>query len=73
MAGCWRSISAFWLLAALGLVTVPMGLATGALSLAPSFVAGLLCAPTITATVDQASRLVPDACSVRRWAGTVRS
>ena len=36
-------------------------LATGALSLAVlSFVAGLLCAPTITATVDQASRLVPE-------------
>ncbi len=66
LGGLWygglrRSISAFWLLAALGLVTVPMGLATGALSLAVlSFVAGLLCAPTITATVDQASRLVPE-------------
>ena len=58
--GLARSISTFWLLAALALVTVPMALATSAWSLAGlGFVAGLLCAPTITATVDQASRLVP--------------
>jgi MFS family permease len=37
-----------------------MALAAGAPSLAVlSFVAGLLCAPTITATVDQVSRVVP--------------
>lgn len=58
--GLARSISTFWLLAALALVTVPMALATSAWSLAGlGFVAGLLCAPTITASVDQASRLVP--------------
>ncbi|WP_270887813.1 MFS transporter [Pedococcus sp. 5OH_020] len=60
--GLRRSVSAFWLLGALALVTAPMALATGAGSLAAlSFVAGLLCAPTITATVDQVSRVVPAA------------
>lgn len=55
-----RPISAFWLLAALAVVTVPMALATTPWSLALlSLVAGLLCAPTITATIDQASRIVP--------------
>lgn len=60
--GLKRSISAFWLLGALGLVTAPMGWASNALTLSMlSFVAGLLCAPTITATVDQVSRVVPAA------------
>jgi MFS family permease len=60
--GLRRSISAFWLLGGLALVTAPMALATGAPSLAVlSFVAGLFCAPTITATVDQVSRVVPGA------------
>jgi MFS family permease len=60
--GLHRSISAFWLLGGLGLVTLPMALATGSVSLALlSFVAGLLCAPTITATIDQVSRVVPAA------------
>ncbi|MEO6791312.1 MAG: MFS transporter [Ornithinibacter sp.] len=55
-----RPISPFWLLAALAVVTAPMALATSPWSLAAiSFVAGLLCAPTITATIDQSSRLVP--------------
>jgi MFS family permease len=60
--GGWhRSFSAFWLLGGLALVTAPMALAGGPLSLAGlSFVAGLLCAPTITATVDQVSRVVPE-------------
>jgi len=58
--GLSRSISTFWLLAALALVTFPMALAGGALALGGlGFVAGLLCAPTITASVDQASRMVP--------------
>jgi MFS family permease len=58
--GLRHAISAFWLLGALALVTAPMALAGGTLSLAAlSFVAGLLCAPTITATVDQVSRVVP--------------
>lgn len=58
--GLHRSISAFWLLGGLALVTAPMALASGAPSLAVlGFVAGLFCAPTITATVDHASRVVP--------------
>jgi MFS family permease len=60
--GLHRSVSAFWLLGALAAVTFPMALATGAGSLAAlALVAGLFCAPTITATVDQASRVVPAA------------
>jgi MFS family permease len=60
--GLKRSISAFWLLGALAVTTAPMGWATNAVTLALlSFVAGLLCAPTITATVDQVSRVVPAA------------
>ncbi|GAA4403156.1 MFS transporter [Fodinibacter luteus] len=55
-----RSISAFWLLGGLAVATFPMALATSPWGLAGlGFVAGLLCAPTITATVDQASRIVP--------------
>ncbi len=55
-----RPISAFWLLAGLAVVTAPMALAHTTVSLsALAFVAGLLCAPTITATIDQASRAVP--------------
>jgi len=60
--GLHRSFSAFWLLGGLAVVTAPMALATGAPSLAVlAFVAGLFCAPTITATVDQVSRVVPAA------------
>ena len=60
--GLRRSVSAFWLLGGLGLVTLPMALAGGVVSLAVlAFVAGLFCAPTITATVDQVSRVVPSA------------
>lgn len=55
-----RPISAFWLLLALALVTVPMAAADSLAVLAPTaFLAGLLCAPTITATVDQVTQLVP--------------
>jgi MFS family permease len=55
-----RPISAFWLLGALSVVTLPMALASSPWGLALlSLGAGLLCAPTITATIDQASRLVP--------------
>jgi MFS family permease len=57
-----RSISAFLLLGGLSLATLPIALAPGVWPLAAlGFVAGLLCAPTITATVDQLSRVVPDA------------
>ncbi|HET7279665.1 MAG TPA: MFS transporter [Dermatophilaceae bacterium] len=60
--GLHRSVPAFALLAALAVVTVPMALASGVASLAVlAFVAGLLCAPTITATVDEISRVVPGA------------
>jgi MFS family permease len=56
-----RSISAFLLLGGLSLATIPLGLAPGVWPLAAlGFLAGLLCAPTITATVDQLSRVVPD-------------
>jgi predicted MFS family arabinose efflux permease len=55
-----RPISAFWLLLALAAVTFPMAVAESAVALGvTSFLAGLLCAPTITATVDQVTRLVP--------------
>jgi len=57
-----RSISAFWLLGGLALVTFPMALAGSPWGLGVlGFVAGLLCAPTITATIDQAARIVPAA------------
>lgn len=59
--GLHRPIPAYWLLAALAAVTLPMAFAPdpwwlGGLAL----VAGLLCAPTITATLDQLSHLVPE-------------
>jgi predicted MFS family arabinose efflux permease len=57
-----RSISAFLLLGGLSLATIPIAWAPSVWPLAAlGFVAGLLCAPTITATVDQLSRVVPDA------------
>jgi MFS family permease len=57
-----RPIPAYWLLAALAAVTFPMAFAADPWWLGVlAFVAGLLCAPTITATVDQLSRLVPEA------------
>ena len=57
-----RSISAFLLLGGLSLTTIPIALAPSVWPLAVlGFAAGLLCAPTITATVDQLSRVVPDA------------
>jgi MFS family permease len=59
--GAWhRPVPAFWLLAGLALVTFPLAVAANLTALAAfAFLAGLLCAPTITATVDQASRAVP--------------
>jgi predicted MFS family arabinose efflux permease len=58
--GLSRPISTFWLLGTLALVTLPMALAGGPLALGGlGFVAGLLCAPTITASIDQATRMVP--------------
>jgi MFS family permease len=57
-----RSISAFLLLGGLGLATIPIAFAPSVWPLAAlGFVAGLFCAPTITATVDQLSQVVPEA------------
>ena len=57
-----RSIAAFLLLGGLSLATLPIALAPSVWPFAVlALLAGLLCAPTITATVDQVSRVVPDA------------
>ena len=57
-----QSIPAFLLLGGLSLATTPIALAPSVWPFAAlAFLAGLLCAPTITATVDQVSRVVPDA------------
>jgi MFS family permease len=57
-----RSIPAFLLLGGLSLATFPIALAPSVWPFAAlASVAGLLCAPTITATVDQVSRVVPEA------------
>lgn len=58
--GAWhRSLPVVWLLGALSVTTLPVAFAT---SLGPLaillFVCGMLCAPTITATVEALSRLV---------------
>ena len=56
-----RPIPAFLLLGGLSLSTIPIAFATSVWPLAIlAFIAGVLCAPTITATVDQLSRVVPD-------------
>ncbi|WP_378737066.1 hypothetical protein [Nocardia brasiliensis] len=48
-------------LAALGAVTIPMAFAVGPISLAiTGLLAGIFCAPTITASIDQMSRIVPE-------------
>jgi MFS family permease len=57
-----RSIPAFLLLGGLSLATIPIAFAPSVWPLAAlAFLAGLLCAPTITATVDEISRVVPEA------------
>ena len=60
--GAWhRSLSVFWLLGGLAATTAPVALATGVPLFAVLItVCGVLCAPTITATVEQLSRLVPE-------------
>jgi MFS family permease len=56
-----RPLPVFGLLAGLGVVTLPLAFAAGPWPLAwLTVLAGLFCAPTITATVDAVSRLVPD-------------
>ena len=55
-----RPIPVFWLLLALAVTTLPVALAREQYTLAVLlFVAGFLCAPTITATIDHLSRAVP--------------
>ncbi|TWE12459.1 MFS transporter [Rudaeicoccus suwonensis] len=57
-----RPIQPFLLLGGLAVVTAPMAFADGIWSLAAlSLLAGLFCAPTITATVDAVSQVVPAA------------
>ncbi|MEU8896785.1 MFS transporter [Nocardia sp. NPDC048505] len=56
-----RSVSTYLLLVGLGLTTVPMALAGNPFALGVTgLFAGLLCAPTLTASVDQLSRIVPE-------------
>jgi MFS family permease len=59
--GAWhRSVAAFWLLAGLAVVTAPVALAANLpMAAVLLFVSGLFCAPSITATIDTLSRLVP--------------
>lgn len=59
--GAWhKPVPVFWLLLALSGLTLPVVLAPERFSLAGLlFVAGLFCAPTITATIEQLSRAVP--------------
>jgi predicted MFS family arabinose efflux permease len=57
-----RPISTYVLLTGLGVTTLPMAFADGPIFLgAVGFLSGLLCAPTLTASVDQLSRIVPEA------------
>lgn len=60
--GAWhRSFSVFWLLGGLSATTAPVALATGVPGFAVLItICGVLCAPTITATVEQLSRQVPE-------------
>lgn len=60
--GAWhRSYSVFWLLGGLALTTAPVAFATGVPTFAVIItLAGVLCAPTITATVEHLSRIVPE-------------
>ena len=60
--GAWhRSVSVFWLLGGLAATTLPVALAAGVPGFAVLITAaGVLCAPTITATVEHLSRIVPE-------------
>lgn len=58
--GLHRRMSPVWLLAGLALTTLPAALADGPVVFGALMVlAGLFCAPTLTATVDELSRVVP--------------
>ncbi|RNI17777.1 MFS transporter [Flexivirga caeni] len=55
-----RPVQPFLLLLGLAVATAPMAFATGTWSLAGlALISGVFCAPTITATVDAVSRVVP--------------
>jgi MFS family permease len=57
-----KTVSPLWLLLALALLTVPATFAHSVLTLSIAlFVAGALCAPTLAATTEAVSRLVPEA------------
>ncbi|MDN5765194.1 MAG: MFS transporter [Humibacillus sp.] len=60
--GAWpRSFPVYWLLGGLALTTVPVALAVGVPSFAVLLVlSGPFCAPTITATVEHLSTVVPE-------------
>ena len=60
--GAWhRSFSVFWLLGGRAATTAPVALAVGVPSFAVLItLSGVLCAPTLTATVEQLSRVVPE-------------
>lgn len=60
--GAWhRSYSVFWLLGGLAATTAPVAIATGVGTFAVVItLTGVLCAPTITATVEHLSRIVPE-------------
>lgn len=56
-----RSASAFWLMGGLAAATIPVALAQGLTAFALLVtVCGVLCAPTLVATVDTVGRLVPE-------------
>lgn len=60
--GMWhRSIPAYVLLTALAVATIPVALTGSTLVTSVAlFVAGFFCAPTLTATTEQLSRIVPE-------------
>lgn len=59
--GLRRPIPAFGLLGLLSVATLPLAFAPSTWPLAAiSFAAGLICAPTITATLDQLAHVVPE-------------
>ncbi|MEO6997354.1 MAG: MFS transporter [Terracoccus sp.] len=60
--GAWhRSLPVYWLLGGLALTTAPVALAVGVPSFAILLIlSGPFCAPTITATVEHLSQVVPE-------------
>jgi predicted MFS family arabinose efflux permease len=59
--GVHRELSPFWLLLALGVLTVPVGLVPGPYLLVLTILpAAAMCAPVIAATAEGVSRLVPE-------------